>query len=150
MVVILLQTYTVNSNGVTLNTNDAVVFNINDINTMCKVVHAAGTPTIEINQKGYYRITFSSIGYNTGAVVAETDYSGMYAFQLQNKGIPVVNAIAGSASASDAEIENVMFSVILYVPPSCRVVNNNAELTVNYLGQVGTINLANLTIEKIG
>ena len=146
----MLQTYTLNNNGVTLNTDDAVPFNINLVNTRCKVTHVAGTPTIEINQKGYYQITFSSFGYNTGAVVEGTDYSGMYAFQLNNKGVPIVNAVTAESSTSDAEVSNVMFSTILYVPPSCKVVDNNMSLTINYLGQVGTLLSANLSVIKIG
>lgn len=146
----MLQTYTLNNSGVTLNTGDAVPFNINLINTRCKVTHTAGTPTIEINQRGYYQITFSSFGYNTGAVVEGTDYSGMYAFQLNNKGVPIVNAVTAESSTSDTEVSNVMFSTILYVPPSCKVVDNNMSLTVNYLGQVGTLLGANLSVVKIG
>lgn len=147
---IVLQTYTINSNGVTLNTNDSVPFNINDINTMCKVTHVAGSPTIEIRQRGYYQITFSSSGYNTGAVEEGTDYSGMYAFQLNNKGVPIVNAVTSASSTAEAEVENVTMSVIIFVPPSCDIVNNNAVLTVNYLGQVGTLLSANLTVVKLG
>ena len=146
----MLQSYSMNNSGITLNTNDAVPFNINNINTRCKVTHAAGTPTIEINQSGYYQINFSSFGYNTGAVVEGTDYSGMYAFQLNNKGVPIVNAIASASSTSDETVENVSFSVILYVPPSCKAVNNNASLTVNYLGQVGTLFGTNITVIRLG
>ena len=146
----MLQTYTLNNNGVTLNTGDAVPFNINLVNTRCKVTHVAGTPTIEINQRGYYQITFTSFGYNTGAVVEGTDYSGMYAFQLNNKGVPIVNAVTAESSTSDTEVSNVMFSTILYVPPSCKIVDNNMSLTVNYLGQVGTLLAANLSVVKIG
>ena len=145
----MLQTYTVSSTGIELNTGDTVPFNINDISTCCNIVHSAGTPTIEIRRKGYYKITFSSVGYNTGAVVAGTPYSGMYAFQLNNKGVPIVNAVAASSSTAVATTENVMFSYILYIPPSCAIVNNRAELTVNYLGQVGTLQSANLTVEKL-
>lgn len=146
----MLQTYTINNNGVTLNTGDLVPFNVNDVSTRCKVTHVAGTPTIEISQRGYYRVTFSSFGYNTGAVVDGTDYTGMYAFQLNNKGASIINAVASASSTSDTEVENVIFSVIVQVLPSCEVVNNNASLTVKYLGQVGTMLNANLTIEKIG
>ena len=146
----MLQTYTASNSGITLVTDEAVPFNINAVNTRCKVTHAAGTPTIEISQKGYYQITFSSFGYNTGAVVAGTDYSGTYTFQLNNKAIPVVNAIGSASSASATNVVNVGFSTILYIPPSCRAINNNAELTINYLGQEGNVLYANLSIVKIG
>lgn len=145
----MLQTYTMNTDGVALTSGDAVQFNVKDVDTCNKLQHIAGTPTIEINKSGYYQITFSSFGYNTGAVVEGTAYSGMYAFQLENKGVPVANAIASAASASDTEIENVGFSVIVRVPPSCCAVNNNAVLTVNYLGQEGVLLGANLTVVKL-
>ena len=148
--IIVLQTYSFNSNGIVLNTNESIPFNIVNVNTNCGVSHSSGSTSIEINKSGYYEITFSSFGYNTGAVVEGTDYSGMYAFQLYNKGIPVVNAIASSSSTADTEVENVMFSVILNVLPSCKMVNNNAILTVNYLGQEGTLFGANLTVKKLG
>ena len=146
----MLQTYSMNSSGIELATNDAVPFNVNDINTCNKVVHVAGTTTIEINKCGYYKVTFTSFGYNTGEVVEGTDYSGMYAFQLNNKGIPVTNAVASASSTSSTGVENVVFSVIVHVPPSCCMVNNNASLTVNYLGQAGTLLGANLTVTKLG
>ena len=145
----MLQTYSFNSNGITLATGDSVLFNVTDIDTRCGVSHASGTATIEINQSGYYEINFSSFGYNTGAVVEGTDYSGMYAFQLNNKGVPIVNAIASASSTSDTEIENVGFSILVHVPPSCKVVNNNAVLTINYLGQEGTLLGANLTVKRL-
>lgn len=146
----MLQTYSVSSNGIGVLNDNPVLFNVNDINTRCKVTHTAGSATVEITQKGYYQINFNSYGYNTGAVVEGTDYSGMYAFQLNNKGVPIVNAVASASSTSNTEVANVGFSVIVYVPPSCMAVNNNAELTINYLGQEGTILGANLTVVKIG
>lgn len=146
----MLQTYTLSNNGITLVADNAVPFNINAVNTRCKVTHVAGTPTIEISQRGYYQITFSSFGYNTGAVVEGTDYSGTYTFQMNNKSIPVINAIGSASSTADTDIVNVGFSTILYVPPSCKAVNNNAELTINYLGQEGTVLAANLSVVKIG
>jgi hypothetical protein len=145
----VLQTYTVSSNGVELNTGDSVVFNIDDIDSNCKIVHIAGTPSIEINQRGYYMVTFTSSGYNTGAVVEGTPYTGMYAFQLSNKGVQIVNSVASASSTADTDVVNVSFSVLIYVPPSCKVVDNNAVLTVDYLGQVGTLNSANLTVIKL-
>lgn len=145
----LLQTYTVNETGLTLLTGAAVPFNINSINTGCKVIHAAGTPTIEINRSGYYKIDFSSFGSNTGAVVAGTPYSGTYSFQLYNKDVPVVNAVASASSIAATAIENVMFSTILYIPPSCCAVNNNASLTIRYLGQEGTLLNANLSVIRL-
>lgn len=138
-----------NSNGIVLSTNESVPFNVTDIDTMCKIKHTSGTPTIEINKHGYYQITFSSFGYNTGAVVEGTDYSGTYSFQLNNKGVQVANAIASASSTADTDIVNVGFSVIVHVPPSCVVVDNNASLTVNYLGQEGTLFGANLTVVKL-
>ncbi len=133
----------------TLSTGATVPFNINSVNTSCKVVHAAGTPTIEINKPGYYKIDFSSFGYNTGAVEAGTPYSGTYSFQLYNKDVPVVNAVASASSTAETAIENVMFSTILYVPPSCCAINNNASLTIRYLGQDGTLLNANLSVIRL-
>lgn len=150
MVVVVLQTYSVNASGITLNTGDALPLNVNDISTFCKVLHTAGASVIEIKKSGYYQINFSSSGYNTGAVEEGTAYSGMYAFQLNNKNVPIVNAIASASSTADTDVTNVGFSVLVYVPRSCCAVDNNASLTINYLGQVGTVYNANVTVVKLG
>ena len=145
----MLQTYTLSSAGITLNTNDSVPFNTNSLNTLCKVVHTAGSPSIEINRPGYYQVTVNSFGYNTGEVVEGTPYSGTYTLQLFNKGVAVENAIASASSTSSTAVENIEFSVIIKVNPSCCMVDNNAVLTLNYLGQEGTLSFVNLTIERL-
>ena len=145
----MLQTYTFNSTGLAINTNDSVLFNIDTIDTDCRVDHLSGTTAIEIDKPGYYKVDFNSFGYNTGAVVEGTPYTGTYTFQLFDKGVAVQNAVASASSTADTDIVNVSFSTIILVRPSCRAINNNAVLTVNYLGQVGTMNLANLSIFKL-
>ena len=145
----MLQTYTVNSNGITLNNGDVVPFNIDSVDTCCNITHVAGTPVVEINKQGYYQINFSSFGYNTGAVVEGTDYSGTYSFQLNNKDVPIVNAVASASSTANTAVVNVAFSIILYIPPSCKAINNNAFLTVKYLGQEGALLNANLSVIKL-
>lgn len=145
----MLQTYTLSSAGITLNTNDSVPFNTNSLNTYCKIKHVAGSPSIEINHAGYYQVTVNSFGYNTGDVVEGTPYTGTYTLQLFNKGVAVENAIASATSTSSATVENIEFSVIIKVNPSCPMVDNNAVLTLNYLGQVGTLSFVNLTIVKL-
>ena len=145
----MLQTYTYNSTGFTLNTNDSVLFNIDVVDTDCRVDHQSGTTAIEIDKPGYYLITFNSFGYNTGAVVEGTPYTGTYTYQLFNNGIPIQEAVASASSTADTDIVNVYFSTILQVRPSCKAIDNNAVLTANYLGQVATGNLANLTVIKL-
>lgn len=146
----MLQTYTFNSTGVTINTNESMLFNIDSIDTDCRIDHTSGTTAIEIDKPGYYYVSFNSFGYNTGAVEADTPYTGTYTFQLSDKGVPVQNAIASASSTADTDIANIGFSTIILVRPSCKAIDNNAVLTVNYLGQVGTVNLANLSIFKLG
>ena len=63
--------------------------------------------------------------------------------------IQVEEAVASASSTADTDIVNVSFSTILQVRPSCKAIDNNAVLTVNYLGQVATGNLANLTVIKL-
>lgn len=145
----MLQTYTYNSTGLTLNTNDSILFNVDSIDTDCRVDHTSGTTAIEIDKPGYYMVSFNSFGYNTGAVVEGTPYTGTYTFQLFDKGVAVQNAIASASSTADTDIVNLSFSTIIQVRPSCRAIDNNAVLTVNYLGQEGTVNLANLSIFKL-
>ena len=145
----MLQTYTYNSTGFTLNTNDSVLFNVDVVDTDCRIDHQSGTTAIEIDKPGYYLISFNSFGYNTGAVVEGTPYTDTYTYQLFNKGVALQEAVASASSTADTDVVNVSFSTILQVRPSCQAVNNNAVLTVNYLGQVATGNLANLTIVKL-
>ena len=145
----MLQTYTYNSTGLTLNTNDSVLFNVDSIDTDCRVDHTSGTTAIEIDKPGFYMVSFNSFGYNTGAVVEGTPYTGTYTFQLFDKGVAVQNAVASASSTADTDIVNLSFSTIIQVRPSCRAIDNNAVFTVNYLGQEGTVNLANLSIFKL-
>lgn len=145
----MLETYTISSLGVPLVTDQSVVFNIDSEDTDCRIDHAAGTATIEIDKPGYYLVKFNSTGYNTGAASTVDSSDGTYSFQLYNNSIAVPNAQARATSISSATIANVSFSTIIRVRPSCVAVDNNANLEVRFLGQEGTLLDATLIIFKV-
>ena len=145
----MLETYTISALGVPLITDQSVVFNVDSEDTDCRINHAAGTATVEINKPGYYLVKFNSTGYNTGAASTVDSSDGTYSFQLFNNGVAIQNAQARATSTASTDIANVGFQTILRVNRSCPVVDNNASLEVRYLGQAGTILNANLTILKV-
>lgn len=145
----MLETYSLSTLGTAITTGSSVVFNINSEDTDCRIDHTAGTAVVELNKPGYYLVQFNTTGYNTGAATTVDSSNGTYSFQLYNNGVAVPNAQARATSISSAAIDNISFQTIIEVKPSCCVVNNNANLEVRYLGQAGTILVANLIILKV-
>lgn len=143
----MYQAYLSNTQGASLATNQDVDFNVEVLDTDCRI--SSNGTNIKINKPGRYLVEFSSIGYNTGAASTPDSSDGTYSFQLNNNSIPVVSGAARSASTADTDIANVYFSTIVTVRPSCCMVDNNANLTVTYLGQAGTVFLANIIITKL-
>ena len=145
----MLNVYSVSDLGISLTTNQSVAFNVDSTDTCCRIDFTAGSSVIGIDKPGYYLVHFNSTGYNTGEASTVDSSDGTYSFQLYNNGIAVPNAKARATSTSDAVIANVSFETIIEVKRSCCMVNNNASLTVNYLGQAGTLLDATLTIVKL-
>lgn len=142
----MLQASVVSTNGTSLATNEIVNFNT-VLDTDCRVANNNGT--INIDKPGRYLIQFNSVGYNTGEATTPDASEGTYSFQLFNNGVAVSNAFARATSTANTAIANVSFETILTVNRSCCVVDNDANLTVQYLGQAGTMYLANIIITKL-
>jgi hypothetical protein len=145
----MLETYTISSLGVPLVTDQSVVFNVDSEDTDCRINHAAGTATVEINKPGYYLVKFNSTGYNTGAASTVDSSDGTYSFQLFNNSVAVPNAQARATSTASTAIANVGFNTIIRVRPSCCAIDNNANLEVKFLGQEGMLLDATLIILKV-
>ena len=143
----MYQAYLSNTAGASITTNQAVDFNVEVLDTDCRI--SSNGTNIKINKPGRYLVEFSSTGYNTGTATTPDSSDGTYSFQLNNNGQPIISGAARAASTADTDIVNVYFSTIVTVKPSCCMVDNNADLTITYLGQAGTIFLANVIITKL-
>ena len=69
--------------------------------------------------------------------------------QLFNNGVAVPGAIATSYSGAVAQDENLSFSTIVRVLPSCRIVDNSVTLTVQNIGVEAIFNSLNIVITKL-
>ncbi len=129
-----------NSANQTIVTNGLVSFpNFN--RTGCSI-DFTGETSITIGRPGLYQITFNGIIESSGT-------SGSVIVQLFKNGMLVPGAVAEAQSTSATDIENIAFSTIVEIPPSCNCVNNDAILTVVNTGVEAVLNNANVTVVKL-
>lgn len=124
-------------------TNSPLLFNVNSVKTGCTVTHSEGTASFSLNKPGFYYVSFSGVGFSTGAT------GGTVIVQLQNKGVNVPGALASADSTTPEDIEDLSFSTIIQVKPSCCAVDNTATLTLVNTGISTTYSNANLVITKL-
>lgn len=116
--------------------NEAAIFTTNRILTGCTVTHDEGSQVFNLNKPGYYYVAFNGITLGKeGAVI-----------QLYNNGVAVPGAISAS---TDSVEENLAFSTIIKVKPSCCYVDNTAKLTFINNGADTTLINANVVITKL-
>ena len=75
--------------------------------------------------------------------------AGNMTIQLFNNGVAVPGAIATSYSGAVDQDENLSFSTIIRVLPSCRIVDNSVTLTVQNTGVEAIFNSLNIVITKL-
>lgn len=123
-------------------TNEAITFNNNFIQTGCTVTHSAGSATFALNKPGFYFVTFNGI--------AATEAAGDITVQLQQNGVNVPSALTTASSTTAlTDIENLSFSTIIQVKPSCCAVDNNVNLTLVNTGVPATFSNVNVVITKL-
>lgn len=129
-----------NSDNQTITTSGLVSFpNFN--RTGCSIDFTGGT-SIAIDKPGLYQITFNGTVESSGT-------SGNVVVQLFKNGVLVPGAVSEAQLTSATDIENVAFSTIVEIPPSCNCVNNDATLTVVNTGVEAVLNNANVTVVKL-
>ena len=126
----------------TFNANEVLTFTNNKILTGCTVTHIEGTGKFVLNKPGYYYVSFNTNGSTSGT-------AGNMTVQLFNNGVAVPGAIATSYSGAVDQDENLSFSTIIRVLPSCRIVDNSVTLTVQNTGVEAIFNSLNIVITKL-
>ena len=134
----MLSSYNVTSQTVPV--NGTLNFTTDRILTGCTATRNG--QTFQLNKPGYYYVTFN-------ASASTSDTAGIVTVQLNNGGQTVPGAVASFNSESTANTENVSFSTIIRVPPSCCAINNTANLTLVNTGVSAIYNNVNVNITKL-
>lgn len=123
---------------------DATIpFAINNIRTGCTATHVAGSATFSLNKPGFYYVTFNGDAAITGAT------AGNIVVELFNNGVAVPGAIATATSEAATDVQNLSFSKLIQVMPSCCAINNSTNLTFNNTGLAATFTNVNVVITKV-
>ena len=133
----MINSYT--STSQTILTNALINFNINAVKTGCTVTHAEGTPTFSLNRPGLYYVAFNADALPTAA--------GDLVAQLRSNNELVPGAIA-TTTGTTTSTENLSFSRIIQVKPSCCSIDNSVNLSVINSGDGATYSNANIVITK--
>lgn len=128
-----------NSTSQTVNTNSAITLLNNEIYNNCSNALTVNNNTVTIHQCGTYFVSVD-------ATVSSTD-TGNISFQIFNNGTGVAAAIAATNASTTAN--NIGVSTLIRVDPSCRCVNNNAELTFLNTGVASTYTNIIVNIIKV-
>lgn len=135
----MINSYT--STSQTILTNALINFNINAVKTGCTVTHAEGTPTFSLNRPGLYYVAFNADALPTAA--------GDLVAQLRSNNELVPGAIATTTTGTTTSTENLFFSRVIQVKPSCCSIDNSVKLTVINSGVGATYSNANIVITKL-
>lgn len=134
----MLSSYNITSQTVPV--NGTLNFTTDRILTGCTATRNG--QTFQLNKPGYYYVTFN-------ASASTSDTAGIVTVQLTNGGQIVPGAVASFSSEATANTENVSFSTIIRVPPSCCAINNTANLTLVNTGVSAIYNNVNVNITKL-
>ena len=126
----------------TLDTNENLVFSTNRVLTGCTVTHNEGSEHFRLNKPGYYFVSFNGD-------VATFETAGNVVVSLLNNGVVVPGASATSYSAASTDVQNLDFSTIIRVAPSCHCVDNSAVLTIQNTGIEASYVNVNVVITKL-
>lgn len=120
-----------------------VVFNNAPIDKGCAESFIPGGSSFTINRPGYYEITFTGSGVESGT-------AGVITNQLYVNGEPKLDALASAYSGGSGVTINLHYSTFLRVLPNCPVVNNiPTNITFQNTGVGATYSNVAATIRKI-
>lgn len=134
----MINSYTITTQ--TVGVNAPIEFNVNKILTGCTVQHAEGTPTFTLTKPGYYFVSFNGVA---------TGVTGQVDVQLFKNATEVPGTLASSTLAETTDTENLSFSTIIRVLPSCCVIDNTVKLQVINTGIEATFSTVNINITKL-
>lgn len=117
-----------------------VTFANNNVLTGCAISHAQGSSTVTLEKAGLYKVDFNANILGTAA--------GIVTLQLLNNNVAVAGALT-SETFSVGTTDNVSFSTLIRVNPSCPCVRNISNLQVQLQTTAATLTNANITVIKV-
>lgn len=132
----MLRTYSTN---ITATANEAIVFNINKLNTDASIRHNNTSPNIVVQSPGYYRVDFD---ISATITAASTD---PITIQLYANGTPIPDAIINQTFTQDA-YSDLSFTTSIRANPG--IMGQNAVLTIVPSADLTIANVA-VGVDKI-
>lgn len=139
----MLQLYSEVAGGRLVTNNQDIVFDNKVEQTGCTATANTPTNTIELNRQGFYMVHFNAVISN------DNDVNEFINVVMQNNGVDVESAQAGATSSSTTDIENIAFTALVRVRPSCCSVNNRVRLRFKVTGSNAIVYFANVVVTKI-
>ena len=127
---------TTSTTSQTLATGNPISLQNNIFQSGCGISHIAGSSAISLTRTGIYLVAVTATG-NAGS-------GNTFSIQAYNNGTAIPTAIA-----SLVDTGTVHFTTLVKVLPSCRSINNNANLTFVNTGAT-TYSTVEVDIIKVG
>lgn len=132
-----------NSVSQTVDTNIPLTFDTNKVKSGCAIEHYEGTTVFTLRRPGEYYISFN------GDAAASSATIGDIVVELFNNAVSEPGAIATAYSGTTTDTQNLKFSTIIKVLPSCRAIDNTSTITIRNSGIPATFLNANIVITKL-
>lgn len=139
----MLQLYSETSGGKLVLNNQDIVFDNKVEQTGCTAIANVPTNTINLNKAGFYMVHFNAVVSN------DNDINELISVIMENNGVVINSAQAGATSESITDIENIEFTALVRVRPSCCSVANTARLQFKVTGSNALVYFANVVVTKI-
>lgn len=127
---------TTSTTSQTLATGNPIPLQNNIFQSGCGISHIAGSPAISLTRTGIYLVAVTATG--------DAGSGNTFSVQAYNNGTAIPTAIA-----SLVDTGTVHFTTLVKVLPSCRSINNNANLTFVNTGAT-TYSTVEVDIVKVG
>lgn len=127
---------TTSTTSQTLATGNPIPLQNNIFQSGCGISHIAGSPAISLIRTGTYLVAVTATG--------DAGSGNTFSVQAYNNGTAIPTAIA-----SLVDTGTVHFTTLVKVLPSCRSINNNANLTFVNTGAT-TYSTVEVDIIKVG
>lgn len=127
---------TTSTTSQTLATGNPISLQNNIFQSGCGISHIAGSPAISLTRTGIYLVAVTATG--------DAGSGNTFSVQAYNNGTAIPTAIA-----SLVDTGTVHFTTLVKVLPSCRSINNNANLTFVNTGAT-TYSTVEVDIVKVG
>lgn len=127
---------TTSTTSQTLATGNPISLQNNIFQSGCGISHIAGSPAISLTRTGIYLVAVTATG--------DAGSGNTFSVQAYNNGTAIPTAIA-----SLVDTGTVHFTTLVKVLPSCRSINNNANLTFVNTGAT-TYSTVEVDIIKVG